>query len=155
MGKSLDDVMAALPVDRQESIRARGAELVAEEMTLRELRKAVGTTQAELASRMGKPQAAISRMEAQSDMLMSTLNRMIESLGGRIFILAELPGRAPVRLFGLGDLVPGAEAPGGMATPREISASSAKAMRAGKGGGFAADSGKTSRAKAARAGKSA
>ena len=155
MGKSLDDVMAGLPVDRQQSIRARGAELVAEEMTLRELRKAVGTTQAELASRMGTTQATISRMEAQTDMLMSTLNRMIESMGGRISILAELPGLAPVRLFGLSDLVPDAEAPAGLAALRKISASHAKAMRAGKGEGFATDSGKTSRAKAARAGKTA
>ena len=132
MGKSLDDVMAALPVDRQQSIRVRGAELVAEEMTLRELRKAMGTTQAELASRMGKPQATISRMEAQSDMLMSTLNQVLEGLGGRISILAELPGRAPVRLFGLGDLVPDAKQPGKAAAPRNVSASRAKATRAGK-----------------------
>lgn len=130
MGKSLDDVMAALPADRQQRIRARGAELVAEEMTLRELRKAMGKTQAQLASRMGKPQATISRMEAQSDMLMSTLGQVVEGLGGRISILAELPGRAPVRLSGLGDLAPDAKPPGRAAAPRKISASRAKAVRA-------------------------
>ena len=108
MGKFLDDVIAALPVDRQQRIRARGAELVADEMTLRELRKAMGTTQAQLASKLGKPQATISRMEAQSDMLMSTLGQVIEGLGGRVSIVAELPGRAPVRLSGLGDLAPAA-----------------------------------------------
>ncbi len=132
MGKSLDDVMAALPADRQQRIRARGAELVAEEMTLRELRKAMGKTQAQLASRMGKPQATISRMEAQSDMLMSTLGQVVEGLGGRISILAELPGRAPVRLSGLGDLAPDAKPPGRAAAPRKISASRAKAVRAGR-----------------------
>ena len=108
MGKFLDDVMAALPVDRQQRIRARGAELVADEMTLRELRKAMGTTQAQLANKLGKPQATISRIEAQSDMLMSTLGQVIEGLGGRVSIVAELPGRAPVRLSGLGDLAPAA-----------------------------------------------
>ena len=108
MGKFLDDVMAALPVDRQQRIRARGAELVADEMTLRELRKAMGTTQAQLANKLGKPQATISRMEAQSDMLMSTLGQVIEGLGGRVSIVAELPGRAPIRLSGLGDLAPAA-----------------------------------------------
>lgn len=140
MGKSLDDVMAALPVARQQSIRARGAELVADEMTLRELRKAVGATQAQVASRMGKPQASVSRMEAQSDMLMSTLNQVIASLGGRISIVAELPGRAPVRLSGLGDLalaglsdvVPNAK-PSRKATAFQgVSASRAKAARSGK-----------------------
>jgi DNA-binding XRE family transcriptional regulator len=132
MGKSLDDVMAALPVDRQQSIRARGAELVAEEMTLRELRKAMGTTQAQLASKLGKPQATISRMEAQSDMLMSTLGQVIEGLGGRISIMAELPGHAPIRLSGLGDLAPDAKSPGKTA-PRKINAACAKAIRSGWG----------------------
>ena len=109
MGKSLNEVMAALPANRQDKIRARGAALVADEMTLRELRKAMGTTQEQLAARMGKPQATISRMEAQSDMLMSTLGQVVEGMGGRFSIVAEMPGRAPVRLAGLaglGDLSP-------------------------------------------------
>ena len=106
MGKSLNEVMAALPANRQDKIRARGAALVADEMTLRELRKAMGTTQEQLAARMGKPQATISRMEAQSDMLMSTLGQVVEGMGGRLSIVAEMPGRAPVRLAGLGDLSP-------------------------------------------------
>lgn len=106
MGKSLDEVMAALPANRQDKIRARGAALVADEMTLRELRKAMGTTQEQLAARMGKPQATISRMEAQSDMLMSTLGQVVEGMGGRLSIVAEMPGRAPVRLAGLGNMSP-------------------------------------------------
>ena len=140
MGKSLDDVMAALPVDRQQRIRARGAELVADEMTLRELREAIGATQAQIASKLGKPQSTISRMEAQSDMLMSTLNQMIASMGGRISIVAELPGRAPIRLsglgdlasVGLGDLAPSAKPSRKAAAFRGVSASRAKAARSGR-----------------------
>jgi len=104
MGKSLDEVMAALPAARRRRIKAHAAELIAEEMTLRELRKAMGKTQAQLARRLGKPQATISRMEAQSDMLMSTLGEVIEGLGGRVRVVAELPGRPPVHLSVLGDL---------------------------------------------------
>jgi ParB-like chromosome segregation protein Spo0J len=104
MGKSLDEVIAALPAARRRRIEAHAAELIAEEMTLRELRKAMGKTQAQLARRLGKPQAAISRMEAQSDMLMSTLGEVVAGLGGRVRVVAELPGRAPVHLSGLGDL---------------------------------------------------
>jgi transcriptional regulator with XRE-family HTH domain len=104
MGKSLDEVMASLPAARRRRIKARAAELIAEEMTLRELRKAMGKTQAQLARRLGKPQATISRMEAQSDMLMSTLGEVIEGLGGRVRVVAELPGRPPVYLSVLGDL---------------------------------------------------
>ena len=97
MGKSLDEVMAALPAARRRRIKAHAAELIAEEMTLRELRKAMGKTQAQLARRLGKPQATISRMEAQSDMLMSTLGEVIEGLGGRVRVVAELP-RANARV---------------------------------------------------------
>jgi ParB-like chromosome segregation protein Spo0J len=106
MGKSLDEVMAALPADRRRRVEARAGELVAEEMTLRELRKAMGKTQAQLARRLGKPQATISRMEAQSDMLLSTLGQVVEGLGGRVRVVAELPGRPPVALSLLSDLGP-------------------------------------------------
>jgi DNA-binding XRE family transcriptional regulator len=104
MGKSLDEVMAELPPARRRRIKARAEELIGEELTLRELRKAMGKTQAQLARRLGKPQATISRMEAQSDMLISTLGEVVAGLGGRIQLVAELPGRPPVRLAVLGDL---------------------------------------------------
>ena len=103
MGKSLDEVMATLPGGRRRQIEMRAEELIAEEMTLRELRKAVGKTQAQLARRLGKPQAVISRMEAQSDMLLSTLDKVVKGLGGRIRVVAELPGRPPVELSLSGD----------------------------------------------------
>lgn len=104
MGKTLDDIMAALPDDRRARVLARTDELVAEEMTLRDLRKAMGRTQAQIARVTGKPQATISRMEAQSDMLLSNLDQIVGALGGRIRVMAELPGRPPVFLTGLGDL---------------------------------------------------
>lgn len=104
MGKTLDAVLAEMPARRRRRIQARAQELIAEEMTLRELRKAMGKTQVQLARRLGKPQAAISRMEQQSDMLLSTLSQVVEGLGGKIRIVAELPGRAPVELTALGDI---------------------------------------------------
>ena len=132
MSKSLDEVMAALPLDRQDKIRTRGAALVADEMTLRELRKAMGTTQEQLAARMGKPQAAISRMEAQSDMLMSTLGQVVEGMGGRLSIVAEMPGRAPVRLAGLGDLWPTSGQPRKLTAAGKAASPRAKAARTGR-----------------------
>ena len=98
MGKPLDEVMAALPADRRRRVEARAGELIAEEMTLRDLRKAVGKTQAQLARRLRTPQANVSRMESQSDMLLSTLDKAVKGLGGRVRVVAELPGRPPVEL---------------------------------------------------------
>jgi hypothetical protein len=40
MGRSLDQVLAGLPAERRAKIKARAAELVAEEMSLQDLRKA-------------------------------------------------------------------------------------------------------------------
>ena len=106
MGKALSEILAKLPEARRQRIQTRAAELIAEEMTLRELRKAMGKTQIQVAKLTGKPQASISRMEDQSDMLLSNLDQIVSALGGRVRILAELPGRAPVTLTGLGDLAP-------------------------------------------------
>ena len=49
MTVSLDDMMAELPPERLRMIEDRAAELIAEEMTLRELRKARALTQASVA----------------------------------------------------------------------------------------------------------
>ena len=43
-------------------------------------------------------------MEQQSDMLISTLDGVVRALGGRVRILAELPGRPPLYLTGLAGL---------------------------------------------------
>jgi transcriptional regulator with XRE-family HTH domain len=61
------------------------------EMLLSELRKSAGVTQEELASSLGIKQPTLSRMESQSDMQISTLRRVIESLGGELEIIAHLP----------------------------------------------------------------
>jgi len=106
MAKTLDDVMAALPARRRRAVEARGAQLVAEEMTLRDLRKAMGKTQTQIAKRTGKPQATISRIERQTDVLISTLNEIVEAMGGRVRIMAELPNRVPVFLTGFADIDP-------------------------------------------------
>lgn len=108
MGKTLDEMVSALPARRRRKIQVRTEELITEEMTLRELRKAMGKTQAQIAKQIGKPQATISRMEAQSDMLLSNLDQVVGALGGRVRILAELPGRAPVELAGFSDIAPAA-----------------------------------------------
>jgi hypothetical protein len=45
---------------------------------------------------------AISRLEKRSDMLLSTLRLYIESLGGKLQLVAQFPGRPPVVLDHLG-----------------------------------------------------
>jgi hypothetical protein len=67
--------------DRQAAIRARADELIAEEMTLRDLRKAIGKTQVALAKKLRIKQEAVSRAGQRTDMLLSTLDHYLHGLG--------------------------------------------------------------------------
>ena len=61
-------------------------------MLLSELRKAEAVLQAELARRLGVSQPAITRIEAQDDVQLSTSHRLIEALGGSLEVIAKLRG---------------------------------------------------------------
>jgi DNA-binding XRE family transcriptional regulator len=104
MGVSLNEMLARLPREEREAVKARTAELVAQEMSLRDLRKALGKTQVAMAGRLGIKQENVSRIEQRSDMLLSTLNGYLRGMGGRLRLVAEFEGRAPVELAGLADV---------------------------------------------------
>ena len=76
----------------------RAAELMAEELTLAELREARRRSQAELAKELGVQQAAISKLERRADMYLSTLRNLVEAMGGTFEIIAEYPDRPSVRI---------------------------------------------------------
>jgi DNA-binding XRE family transcriptional regulator len=89
MAKNLDAILAALPEKRRISIEARAAELT----TLKDLRIAAAQTQAELAATLGVRQDTISRLEQRSDMLLSTLRRYVEAMGGSLDLVVKFPNR--------------------------------------------------------------
>lgn len=101
--KTLDDVLKGLPPSRRKKIEKRAAQLVAEEMTMRELRKARHITQTKLARTLGVKQEQISRLEKRTDLHISTLRRSIEAMGGKLSIIAEFPDKPLVVLTGLGN----------------------------------------------------
>lgn len=101
MGKSLDQKMSKLSKKRRERITARANELIAEEMTMRDLRHALQLTQKTVAKKLGINQDNVSRLEARSDVLLSTLRSYIHSLGGELSLIAEFPDRPAVLLKGL------------------------------------------------------
>ena len=91
MTVSLDEMMATLDPERRRKIEERAAELIAEEMTLRELRKARKLTQVSVARELGISQDAVSRLEQRSDVLLSTLRRTVEAMGGTLSLIAGFP----------------------------------------------------------------
>ena len=99
----LDDMMANLDPARRRKIEDRAAELIAEEMTLRELRKARQLTQVSVARELGISQDGVSRLEQRSDLLLSTLRRTVEVMGGRLSLIARFPDRPPVELSGIAE----------------------------------------------------
>ena len=58
-------------------------------VTLSELRKRLGKSQAEVAAAVGTTQSGVSRMEHQTDMHISTLGEYVRALGGRLRLIAE------------------------------------------------------------------
>ncbi len=103
MTVSLDDMMAGLDPTRRRKIEDRAAELIAEEMTLRELRKARQLTQISVARELGITQDGVSRLEQRSDLLLSTLRKTVEAMGGNLSLIATFPDRSPVELSGIAD----------------------------------------------------
>ena len=101
MGRTLKEVMAELPAGRRRKIEARAKELIAEEASLQDLRKAMGRTQVQMAKELGVGQDAVSRVEKRADMLLSTLGDYVEGMGGKLSLVVEFPGRPAVRLKGL------------------------------------------------------
>jgi transcriptional regulator with XRE-family HTH domain len=110
MARTWDEVVSGLPLDQQQEIEARVAQLIEEEMTLRDLRKAHELTQTRMAEALHISQDGVSRIETRSDFLLSTLRSYVEAMGGKLRLVAEFPDRRPVTISGL-DILGTAEKP--------------------------------------------
>jgi len=98
---SVDDVMATLPKDRRKAIETRGATLLAKvekRMTLAELRKGRKISQATVAEALGIGQMQISRLEQRKDPRLSTMQRTVAALGGKLTMVVTFPDQDPVVL---------------------------------------------------------
>jgi transcriptional regulator with XRE-family HTH domain len=101
MAVNVNDKIRKLSPAQRKKVEARAAELIAEVMTLRELRHARKLTQVRMAKLLGITQDSVSRLEKRSDILLSTLRKSVQALGGRLSLVAEFPDRAPVLLSGI------------------------------------------------------
>ena len=98
---TLTEKLDQLPPERRRKIEDRAKALIAEEMSLRDLRKARKQTQARVARELGINQENVSRIERRSDLLISTLNSYVEAMGGTLRLVAEFPDRPPISLTGI------------------------------------------------------
>jgi transcriptional regulator with XRE-family HTH domain len=93
MSRPFKELIAELPPEQQDRIAELSHALIVEATLLRELRFDQDVTQEQLAAMMGIRQASLSKIEHQDDLLVSTLRRYVEALGGDLEILARFPDR--------------------------------------------------------------
>jgi transcriptional regulator with XRE-family HTH domain len=103
MAVNVNDKIRKLSPARRRKVEARASELIAEEMTLRELRTARKLTQVRMARTLGITQDSVSRLEKRTDLLLSTLRKTVEAMGGNLSLVAEFPDRPPVVLAGIAE----------------------------------------------------
>jgi len=82
MSRPLHEKLAERPAARAANIDKRVTEFIADEMSLREIRKAMGKAQAKVAKGLDVGQDSVARYEQRSDMLLSTSGKYIREVGG-------------------------------------------------------------------------
>lgn len=93
--KSFEELRKNMSAERRAE-NARRTQLALLHLTLSELRKSLNFTQEEIANDLGVVQSALSKIEHQDDIQVSTLSRYIKSLGGSLKIVAEFPDKEVV-----------------------------------------------------------
>ncbi len=90
MAKSFKKLKDNMSPERREKIEERAQEILIG-MALQELRQTRHLTQQELANMLNINQAALSKMEYQADIRVSTLRKILSAMGGTLKIVAEFP----------------------------------------------------------------
>ncbi len=102
--KTLTEKIDKLPGARRKKVEERARALIAEEMSLQDLRRARKWTQVRVAKELGINQENVSRIEKRNDLLLSTLSGYVEAMGGTLRLVAEFPDRPPIALTGIAAL---------------------------------------------------
>jgi transcriptional regulator with XRE-family HTH domain len=103
MPTDMAEFVKKLSPERQQRIKELAAKYIAEEMTLRQLRKARKLTQARVAKALGVAQSSVARIEQNTDLLLSTLQKTVRAMGGNLSLVAEFPDGVAVALSCLAD----------------------------------------------------
>jgi predicted transcriptional regulator len=70
-------------------------------MVVSEIREALGKTQSQMAKAAGMKQPSWAKLEGQSDMMVSTLHKVMKAMGGELEITVRFPqGRVRLTQFG-------------------------------------------------------
>ena len=95
MAKSFNILRAKMSPERRARMAQRTQEML-DEMALQDLRKALDLTQTQVAELLQMKQTAVSNLEHQGDMYISTLQKFVTALGGNLQLVARFPDREVV-----------------------------------------------------------
>ena len=90
MAHKFENLERKLAPKRVKAAKAKAKDIMAE-MLLAEIRNEVGLTQQHLSEALGIKQPSLSKLESQADMQISTLQRIIQALGGHLELIAHMP----------------------------------------------------------------
>src|SRR5207302_9263110 len=91
MAKSFDDLVERTTSKKTRDRAARRTRELLGELLLSEVRKLAGKSQRQLAEALGIKQPSLSKLEKQTDMQISTLQRIVRALGGELEVIARFP----------------------------------------------------------------
>jgi len=91
MAKTFDDLVKRTTTRQTREITVRRTRELLGELLIKEIRKLAGKSQRELARELGIKQPSLSKLEKQSDMQISTLQRIVKALGGELEVVARFP----------------------------------------------------------------
>lgn len=86
---TLDEYMTRLPQSEQDQINVK-AQKLKQAYELSQLRQNAKLSQSQLADKMGVSQANISKIENGGDVQLSTLQKYVTALGGKLSITATM-----------------------------------------------------------------
>jgi len=140
MSTTLQSIIEEFSPEDQRRIQSK-ASLLAEEMichadSLAEVRTALTKTQDEVARVLNVKQNAVAQLEKRSDLLLSTLRKYVEAMGGELAVTVRTGAGTVIMLDSLSSLAKPsapqrARASGGVRKPVAGSASKAKAKHEG------------------------
>ena len=102
MAKSFKELVARTGNAKTRQIAERRTRELVAEMIVSEIREALGKTQTQVARQAGMKQPSLAKLEAQSDMLISTLRKVMKAMGGELEVAVQFPqGRVRLKQFEL------------------------------------------------------
>lgn len=102
MTTTLEEILAGFSPKRRAYIKREVKKLRAQQMALPGLRKELKMSQDQVADLLGIGQDCVSRLELRCDPRVSTLQKYMAVMGGRLKLVVELPDRPDIELVGLG-----------------------------------------------------